>query len=68
MQEHLREHFCSHDHNGFLEDVTITLTNKTKGKEPKNKENYGMRTLKMVAPGGFNIEDCLTKYYLYRML
>ena len=40
MQQHLCEHFCSHDHNGFLEDVTITLTNKTKGKEPKNKENW----------------------------
>ena len=63
------EHFCSHGHNdGFLEDVTITLTNKTDGKDPKNTENYGMRTLKTLAPSGLNIEDCPTKYYICHRL
>ena len=68
MQEHLYEHFCSHDRNGFLDEVKITLTNKTNGKDPKNKENYGMIALKTPAPGGFNIENCLSKYFLYHIL
>ena len=63
MQEHFYKHFCSHGHNdGFLEEVTITLTNKTDGKDPKNKENYGMRTLKALARSELNIKDCPTKY------
>ena len=68
MQEHLNEHFYSHDHNGFLEEVKITLANKANGKDPKNKENFAMSTLKTLAPGGFNIEDCLSKYYLCHIL
>ena len=69
MQEHFYKHFCSHGHNDrFLEEVTITLTNKTDGKDPKNMENYGMRTLKTLAPSGLNIEDCLTKYYICHIL
>ena len=39
MQEHLYKYFYSNDHNGFLEDVTITLINKTINKDPKNREN-----------------------------
>ena len=58
MQEHLYEYFYSnYDHNCFLEDVTITLIDKTDGKDPKDRENYWMRTLKTLAPDGFNIED-----------
>ena len=54
MQEHLYEHFYR---NGFLEDVAITLIDKTDGRDPKNRENYWMRTLKTLAPDGLNIED-----------
>ena len=69
MQGRLYEHFCSHGHNdGFLEEVAITLTNKTDGKDPEYAENYGMRTLKTLAPSGLNIEDCLTNYYICRIL
>ena len=56
MQEHLYEHFYS---NGFLEDVAITLIDKTDRRDPKNRENYWMRTLKTLAPDGLNIEDCV---------
>ena len=59
MQEHLFEHFYSDGHNGFLEDVAITLIDKTDGRDPKNRENYWMRTLKTLAPQGLNIEDCV---------
>ena len=56
MQEHLHERFYSDGHNGFLEDVTITLIDKTDGKDSKNRENYWM---KMLAPDGLNIEECV---------
>ena len=46
VQERLFEHFYSNGHNGFLEDVPITLFDKTDGRDPKNSENYWMRTLK----------------------
>ena len=49
MQEHLYKHFYSDGRNGFLEDVTITLINKIEGREPKNRENYWMKTLKTLA-------------------
>ena len=56
MQEHLYEHFYSDGHV-FLDEVTLTLTNKTDAKDPKNTENYRVRTLKTLAPCGLNIED-----------
>ena len=68
MQENFYEHFYSDGHNGFPEDVAIPLIDKTDGKNPKNKGNYWMRTLKTLAPDGFNIEDCLTKYCLNHIL
>ena len=57
MQEHLFEHFKSEGHSGFLGNVSVTLTDKTDGKDPKRRENYWMRTLKTYAPFGLNIED-----------
>ena len=37
MQEHLYKHFYSDGHNGFLEDVAITLINKTDHRDPKKQ-------------------------------
>ena len=34
----MQEHLHSDGHNGFLEDVTITLIDKTDGKDPKNRD------------------------------
>ena len=34
------EHFSSNDHNGFLEDCIITLTDKTDGSDPTRREEY----------------------------
>ena len=59
MQEHLFEHFYSDGHNSFLEDVAIMLIDKIDDRDPKNRENYWMRTLKTSAPEGLNIEDCV---------
>ena len=56
MQEHLFEYFKSEGHSGFLGNVSITLIDKTDGKDPKG-ENYWIRTLKTYTPCGLNIED-----------
>ena len=57
MQEHLFEHFKGESHSGFLGNVSITLMNKTDGKDPKRRENYWIRTRKTYALFGHNIED-----------
>ena len=59
VQEHLFEHSYSDGHNGFLDDVAITLTDKTDCRDPKNRENYWMRTLKTLATERLNIVFCL---------
>ena len=46
MQEHLFKHFHSMWQNGFLHNVSITLIDKTNGKNPKKREDYWRRTLK----------------------
>ena len=43
--------------NALLRKVTITLLNKTNGKETKKREDYGRRTFGPYSPVGLNIED-----------
>ena len=40
MQPLVLEHFSSNYHNGFLEDCSITLTDKTDGSDPTRSEEY----------------------------
>ena len=54
MQADLFEHFASNGHNGFLEDCTITLIDKTDGADPTRREEYWRRVLKTVSPYGLN--------------
>ena len=44
-------------HNCFLNNVLITLIDKTDGKIPKKREDYWKRTLKTYLPFGLNVED-----------
>ena len=44
-------------HNGFLNNVSITLIDKTEGKNPKKREDYWRRILKTYSPSGVNVED-----------
>ena len=44
----LFEYFSSNDHNGFSEDCTITLIDKTDGFDPTRREEYWRRVLKTV--------------------
>ena len=57
MQEYLYSHFESEGHNGFLEDVSITLIDKTDGFNPTKRETFWMHTLKTLAPYGLNVEN-----------
>ena len=54
MQPLAFEHFSSNDHNGFLEDCSITLIDKTDGSDPTRREEYWRRVLETVTPYGLN--------------
>ena len=57
FQEHLFRHFHSGEHTGFLENVKITLIDKSDGQNAKKRENYWSRTLKIYASCGLNVEN-----------
>ena len=57
MQEYLYSHFEREEHNSFLEDVSITLINKTDGSDPTKRETFWMHTLKTLAPYKINVEN-----------
>ena len=59
MQRHLHEHFHLPGHSGFLNDVSITLINKTDHKDPTKREDYWIHYLQSKAPLGINVEDGL---------
>ena len=59
MQRHLYEHFNLPGHSGFLNNVFVTLIDKTKTKYPPKLEDYWIHTLKSKAPLGLNVEDGL---------
>ena len=44
-------------HNGFLNNVSITLIDKTEGKNHKKKQDYWRRTLKTYLPFRLNVDD-----------
>lgn len=54
MLAELFEHFLSEVHNWFLQDCSITLTNKRDGLDPTGWEECWRAVLKTVAPYGSN--------------
>ena len=57
MQEYLYSHFQSQGHNGFLENVSITLIDKTDYSNPTKRETFWINTFKALATYGFNVEN-----------
>ena len=57
MQEHLYRYFSSPSHRWFLNDVSVTLIDKTDGSDPRKWEDYWIKDVKATAPYGINIED-----------
>ena len=54
MQPELFEHFHSKEHNGFLQDFSITLTDKIDCSDLRRREEYCHVVLITVAPYGLN--------------
>ena len=65
MQRLVLEQLSSNDYNGFLEDYSITLIDKTDGSDPTRREEYWRRVLKTVTPYGLNAVDRL--FYLDKL-
>ena len=40
MQGHIFEHFNSDDHIIFLENISVTFTDKTESQNPEKRESY----------------------------
>ena len=59
MQRHLYEHFNLPGHSGFLNDVSVTLIDKTDPKDPTEGEDFWIQTLKTKTPLVLNVEDAL---------
>ena len=59
MQEHLYKHFQSEGHTEFLDDVSITLADKTDVSAPTKRENYWMRTRTTFPPYSLNDVDSI---------
>ena len=57
MQEHLFSHFSMACHDGFLNDISITFTDKTDPSDPLRREDYRRQMLETMVPYGLNIED-----------
>ena len=53
------KYFESEGHTEILDDVSITLIDKTDGSNPTKSENYWMRTLKTYASYGLNVVDSI---------
>ena len=45
------------EHNGFQEDVSINIIDKTDSSNPTERETFWMHTLKTLAAYGLNIEN-----------
>ena len=56
MQEQLFSYFSMADHDGFLNDVSIKLIDKTNPSDPLPRNDYWRQTPKTMVPYGLNIE------------
>ena len=56
LQEHLFENVNSEGHE-FFHDISVTMIDKTDGKNPPRRDYYWQHTLKTLAPHSLNFED-----------
>ena len=57
MQKYLHDHFLIEDHDGLLNNVEITLTDKTDPSNPERRKKFWKTKLRTLAPLGLNIEE-----------
>ena len=63
MQKYSHDHFLSEDHYGLLNNVEITLIDKTDPSVPERREEFWRAKLRTLAPLGLNIEE-QSAYYI----
>ena len=56
-QKFLQSHFSQRDHQGFLKDVEVRLTDKIQAFNPTKREFYWMRIVRTLYPDGLNTES-----------
>ena len=56
-QQLLQNNFLQDDHHGFLEDIEVTLIDKTQTYDPTKRECYWMRTQRTLHPDDLNFES-----------
>ena len=57
MQKYLHDHFSSKDHYDLLNNVEITLIDKTDPLDPERKEEFWKAKLRTLALLGLNIKE-----------
>ena len=57
MQKYLHDHFLSEDHDSLLNNVEITLIDKTDPSDLERREEFWRTELRTLAPLGLNIEE-----------
>ena len=57
MQKYLQDHFLCEDHHGLLNNVEITLIDKTDPLDPERREEFWRTKLRTLTPLGLNIEE-----------
>ena len=55
--KYLHDHFLSEDHHGLLNNVDITLIDKTDPSDPERREEFRRTKLRTLAPLGLNIDE-----------
>ena len=55
MQKYLQDYFLSEDNDGLLNDVEITLIDKTDPSDPERREQFWRTKLRTLAPLGLTI-------------
>ena len=57
IQQYLHDYFLSKDHDGFLNNVEITLIDRTDPLDPERREEFWRTKLRTLAPLGLKIEE-----------
>ena len=57
MQKYLHDHFLSEDHDCLLNNVDITLIDKTDPQDPERREEFWRNKLRTLAHLGLNIRN-----------
>ena len=57
MQKYLLDNFLSKDHDGLLNNVEITLIDKTDRSDPERREEFWRTKLHTLAPLDLNVEE-----------